>query len=209
MEGREPSAIELLVIVFQALPLALREEAFGRLAELRLEHQAAQETEAGRFLRSLTRAAELAGRLPTPDDYKDAARRLARRGEEIEPIGRVIRHYGSWRRAKEALDLSITTTAERIEARFRSRRLGKIWRYTDETLIETLRRCGDETGRAPLVGEFERWRARELELAHAEGNDWLHLPHPTVYRKRWGPTWPDVLARVFTGTQIAARLEQP
>ncbi len=96
------------------------------------------------------------------------------------------RHFGSWRRAKEALDLSETTTARRIEARFRFRRMGKVWRYSEDVMRETLVRCAEHYGRPPLVAEFEWWRDRELELARAEGNDALHLPSPSQYRRRWG-----------------------
>jgi len=207
--GREITGVELLLIAYNALPAASQEEAFQRLGELRAQKELDQGSVAARFLCSLQRAAEITGPDPSPADYKEAYRQLQETEDPIEPIGRVIRHYGSWRRAKEALALSATTTAIRIESRFRSRRLGKIWRYTEETLIETLTRCADDLRHAPLVGEFEHWRRCELELAVAEGNDWLHVPNPTAYRKRWGPTWPDVLARVFEPADIEARLEQP
>jgi len=207
--GREISAVDLLLIAYNALPPDTQEEAFERLAQTRLECKAAEGTEAARFLRSLIRARDLTGRTPTPEQYKAAYLRLRESGEEIESLTRVIRHYGSWRRAKEAIALSESSTAERIEARFRARRLGKIYRYSEETLIDTLRRCGDEFGRAPMVGEFERWRKRELELAAVQGNDWLHLPHSSVYQKRWGPRWEQALAHVFDSDQVAARLEQP
>lgn len=65
------------------------------------------------------------------------------------------RHFGSWRRAKEALALSEVTTARRIEARFRYRRVGKVWRFTEDTLRETLASCVEHYGRPPMVSEFE------------------------------------------------------
>ncbi len=126
------------------------------------------------------------GHLPSVDEYKQAVEELCAGGEHIESFTRVSRHFGSWRRAKEALDLSETTTARRIEARFRFRRMGKVWRYSEDVMRETLVRCAEHYGRPPLVAEFEWWRDRELELARAEGNDALHLPSPSPYRRRWG-----------------------
>jgi hypothetical protein len=130
-------------------------------------------------------------------------------GEHVEGFMRVSRHFGSWRRAKEALALSEVTTARRIEARFRYRRVGKVWRFTEDTLRETLASCVEHYGRPPMVAEFEWWRDRELELARAEGNDAAHLPSPSPYRRRWG-TWEAALLHFgYTPDQVAERLEQP
>jgi hypothetical protein len=58
------------------------------------------------------------------------------------------------------------------------------------------------------VAEFEWWRERELELARAQGDDALHLPSPTPYRKRW-ETWEGALLHFgYTADEIAERLEQ-
>ncbi len=57
--------------------------------------------------------------------------------------------------APRALDLSQATSARKIDARFRARRLGKVWRYTEDTLRETLARCVAHYGRPPQVAEFE------------------------------------------------------
>ena len=70
-----------------------------------------------RVLRSLRAVAVHVGHEPSVDEYKQAREELRAAGEEVEGITRVIRHFGSWRRAKEALALSETTTAKRIEAR--------------------------------------------------------------------------------------------
>lgn len=109
---------------------------------------------------------------------------------------------------KEALALSETTTERRIEARFRYRRVGKVWRYNEKMLGETLARCVEHYGRPPLVAEFEWWRDRELELARAEGNDALHLPSPHPYRRRWGSCEAALLHFGYTPDQVAERLEQ-
>ncbi|MCU1677045.1 MAG: hypothetical protein JWM93_1803, partial [Frankiales bacterium] len=97
-------------------------------------------------------------------------------------FNRVARHFGSWRRGKEALALSETKTVCNVEARFPFRRVGKVWRATRRR-----RWSAAPTTRAPaLVAEFDWWRRRELELAAAQGNDDLHLPSAMRYRKRLG-----------------------
>jgi hypothetical protein len=74
------------------------------------------------------------------------------------------------------LALSETTTPRRIEARFRSRRVGKIWRYSEQTLGETPGACIEHYERVPMVSEFDWLRERELQLAAAMGNDTFHIP---------------------------------
>lgn len=203
------SAVDLMAIAFAGLAAQEQDEALGRLQRMRVDREAGEESETGRFLASLLRAAEVAGRTPTPDDYKQARVVLAEEGVELEPYSRVIRHFGSWRLAREAVGLAEVTTARRIESRFRSRRLGKVWRYTDQTLRETVVRCAGELGRVPLVAEFEWWRQRELELARATEDDALHLPSPTPYRRRWG-SWEGALHHFgFTEAAIKKRLGGP
>lgn len=134
----------------------------------------------------------------TPAIYRQARKAWKDTPDEVAPLNRIVEHFGSWMLAREALDLADAvptsgrgnhqTTVRRIEARFRERRLGKVWRYTDQTLGEFLHRCAADLGRAPMVSEFEHWRRREIELAKARGDrDW-HLPGTSPYRKRWG-TW--------------------
>lgn len=200
---------DLLLIGFESLSEEEQEEAFERIAELRAGRLAGEESEMARFVRSLRRVAEEVGDVPSVDDYRHIAPELRAAGEDIEPFSRLYRYFGSWRRAREALTLSETTTARKIEARFRARRVGKVWRYTDDTLRETVGRCVDYYGRVPMVSEFEWWRDRELELARAEGNDALHLPSPTPYRRRYG-SWEQALLRFgYTTEQLAERLERP
>ena len=73
----------------------------------------------------------------------------------------MVRHFGWWRRAKEALALSDTETVRRIEARFRFRKMGKVWRYIDDTRREALARCVEHYGRSGL--RIPRWPLR-LEI---------------------------------------------
>lgn len=203
------SGIDLLLVSFEALSPEEREMAFERLAEARLRHRAADGSLEAGMLSSLLAVADHAGtRDLSPDVYRAARRELVEAGQSIETFNRVVRHYGTWRQAKEAVVLSGVTTTQRIESRFRSRRLGKIWRYTDEVLEETLRRCAEQVGSAPMVAELEWWRDRELELARARGEDAAHLPSATPYRKRWG-SWQGALLHVgFSKAEIDARYGQ-
>lgn len=202
------TATDALVIVFAALEADEQREALDRMTVLRARRGAGEMSDTERVLRSMRLVAAHVGHAPSVDEYKQAREELRAAGEDAEPLTRVIRHFGSWRRAKEALTLSETTTARRIEARFRYRRMGKVWRYNEDVLRETLTRCAEHYGRPPLVAEFEWWRDRELELARAEGNDTLHLPSATPYRRRWGAWEAALLHHGYTPDQVAERLEQ-
>jgi hypothetical protein len=74
----------------------------------------------------------------------------------VETFARVSKHFGSWPRAKEVVDLATTTTARSIEARFRDRKLGRVWRFTEERLKTALQECYEHYGDVPSVAEFER-----------------------------------------------------
>ena len=154
------------------------------------------------------RVAAECGHTPTVTEYRAAERRLRGTDAALEETNRVIRHFGSWRRVREALDLAETTSARKIDARFRARRLDKVWRYTDDTLRETLAKCVAHYGRPPQVAEFDWWRERELELARAQGDDALHLPSSTPCRRRW-KRWEHALrACGYSPEEAATRLER-
>ena len=202
------SAVDIAVVMFQSLAEDEQEDLYQRLTELRARRPAGEHSETERIVISLRLVADHLGGSPSPTDYKLAYRELRAGGAEVQEFNRVVRHFGSWRLAKEALALSETTTVRRIEARFRFRKMGKVWRYTDEMLRETLERCVEHYGRPPMVAEFEWWRTRELELATAQGNPYLHLPSATPYRKRWG-CWEGALLHFgYTPEQVAERLER-
>jgi hypothetical protein len=199
------SAVDALTVVFAALPPDEQEEALDRLHELRLDAQAPDESQTGRMIRSIRRVAEVLDYPPSVDEYKTVSRELIESGEDIETFSRLYSHFRSWPRAHEALLLSETNSTKLIDARFRKRRVGKVWRYTEQALGDTLAACVDYYRRPPLVSEFEWWRDHQLELAAAQGNDNLHLPSPTPYRKRWG-TWEKALLHFgYTPEQTAQR----
>ncbi len=96
-------------------------------------------------------------------------------------VGKVCRYSEDWPRAREALT---------------------------HALRDTLAVCVTHYRRPPLVSEFEWWRDHQLELARAQGNDTLHLPSPTPFRRRWG-TWEEALLHCgYTPDQVAERNER-
>lgn len=200
------SGSQLVAVAFGALAPEEQEEAFARISDIRLTRLAGEESETAIFIRSLRRVADVAGGELSPDLYRRVRRELVAAGEEIAEFNAVSRHFGSWRAAKEALGLSEVETPLKIEARFRSRLMGKVHRYREETLRETLERCARDLGHVPLVIEFEHWRQRELEMAKARGEE-LFLPSDSPYRRRWG-TWEAALRHFgFEPEEIEARLE--
>ena len=206
----DASAGDAIAIIFAALSREEQEEVFERLVEARARRDAVGESQMARCLRSLQLVAEHVGHVPSVDEYKQASSELIAEGHDVETFARLYRHFDkSWRRVREALALSETTTARRIEARFRYRKVGKVWRFTDDTLGESLARCVEHYGHVPMVAEYTWWRDRELELARAAGNDALHIPSPNPYRRRW-KTWEAALLHFgYTPDQVAERLERP
>lgn len=199
---------DVLLVAYCALTDDERDEAFERLCQLRVADAAEGDSDMERFLSSLTVVAEEVGRVPTVTDYKEAQARLAAAGRAVEPFTRVYAFFGgSWPRAREALELSDGTTPRRIEARFRSRQLGKVWRYTDDTLREVLLRAAEHWGRPPSVAEFEWWREHELRRAQATGDGEMQLPSASPYRKRWGGWEQALLHFGFAPEEVAQRLE--
>lgn len=187
----DTSPADMLAVLFQALQPEEQDAVFARLKELRLLRLAGEDTEWERFIKALQRVQEEVEGEISVGDYRAIQPRLVKAGESIPPIGQVITHFGSWKRAKEALYMSEDETASKIDARYRLRRVGKVHRYREETLRETLQRCADYVGHVPLVVEFDLWRNRELELAKAQGQD-ISLPSSGPYRSRHG-TWSKAL----------------
>lgn len=201
------TAVGLMITAFEALASWEQMEVLKRLTELRLRSEADDLSEAERILASLQRVAELAGKEPidlTSEDYRVAIKAEIEAGmASIEPLSQVMRYFGTWRLAKEALLLSGSpeqpNQARRIEARFASRRLGRTWRYSEQELRDTLQRCANDLGKPPEVREFKAWRRRELELARAQGDHHKCLPSINSYRRRHS-LWRETLAH-FLGEE--------
>ncbi|HZP73695.1 MAG TPA: hypothetical protein VFA97_09990 [Gaiellaceae bacterium] len=198
-------AADVVASAFALLTLPEQEEALAKINDARLRAMAAEENELAVYLDSLLKVAARVEEL-TPDSYRRARRALLAEGEDVLDVNAVIRFFGSWRRAKEAVALADVTTAAKIEARFRSRIVGKPHTYTEQTMREVLHRCAADLGGAPLVIEYEHWRQREIELAKARGEE-LFLPSSSPFRRKWG-TWDKALeAAGFQPKEIAERLE--
>ncbi len=135
------SAIDIVMGSIALLDESEQEEVLARLTQRRLERQTEDDSETARMVRSLRSVADELGHTPTVTEYREAERRRRGTEEALEETSRVIRHFGSWRVAKEALDLSESSSVRKIDARFAARRLGKVWAYTEDTLRETLERC--------------------------------------------------------------------
>ena len=85
--------------------------------------------------------------------------------------------------------------------------MGKVWRYSEDVLGETLKRCAEYYRRPPLVAEFA-CGATASSNSLPEGNNALHLPSgepvPAVVE-----TWEAALLHFgYTPDQVAERLEQ-
>jgi hypothetical protein len=200
-------APDVVIAAYQALGEEEREVAFERIRQLRVADAAAGETDMARHLRSLARVAEEVGRVPTVTEYRVVAPRLAAAGEAVTTFTAVYDFFGSWPRAREALELAGAQTPQLIEARFRFREMGKVWRYTDDTLRDALMRAAEYWDRPPSVAEFEWWREQEQRRLQATGDTDPYLPSTSPYRKRWG-TWEAALLHFgFSREDVALRLE--
>lgn len=202
-------ATDVILISFAALDEAEQREVAERIATTLALRSVGEESVSAPFLRSLLRVAEFIGHEPMVDEYKDACAVLREQGEDIKGYSAVVRHYGTWRCAKEAMNLSKTTSIRNVEARFRHRRVSKIWRYSEETLRETLARVVEYYGSIPTIQEFDAWRQREFRLAAAEGNDAFQVPGTRPYRERYRGWEKALLHFGYPADEIAKRLERP
>ena len=200
---------DALLVLYEALASEEQDAAYERIHESRIRRQGDAETELAMHVRSLRRIAEAIGREPSIDDYRLVSQKLREEGEDVQTFARLYRYFGhSWPRAREALRLSGETSMSRVEARLRSRRLGKIARYTEDVLRATLAQAVEHYKRPPSVAEFSWWRAQQLALALAQGEDDPQLPSDSAYRSRWRTWEAALLHHGYTPEQVALRLEQ-
>lgn len=200
------SATDVLLVAYQALTDDEQDELHRRIRDARLDRIEATDSQTALFVKSLRRACEVLGHIPTAREYAQVRRDLAEQGEEIASQNSIIRFFGTWRLALEAFDLSETQTGLAIEARFRKRLLGRPAEYTEETLRESLAECVATLERIPTLTEFTAWRRRKTELAKAQGVD-IWIPGDHAYRSRYG-TWEQALLHFgYAPEEVAARLD--
>lgn len=199
------SGVDLLVSSFLVLSVEEQEEALKACQSKWLEVCESGNSEASLVFKSLRRAVEELDEFPGVDQYRDLRKKL---GEEILPFSRVLRFFGgSWHQARESMNLIEVSSERRVQSRFESRRLGKIWKYTDETLRQCILDAGAAIGRAPQVSEYLWWREEQRELARARG-EILHMPSATPYRQRFGSWEAALLHYGYTQEEIDQRLER-
>lgn len=206
----ETSGVGVVLAVFALLTPEERDSAFTKLREQRLADEGFAETEMALYVKSLRVVAEAIGHTPGVTEYKEVSAVLISEGrEDVQPFTRLYKYFNrSSALAQEALELSGETSTLAIEARFAHRRLGKPVEYSDDVLRETLARAVEHFGRPPNTTEFGWWRARQLELARAQGEKHPHLPTDGPYRDRW-KSWEAALLQFgYTPDAIAHRLER-
>lgn len=167
--GDGVTGVDIVVLCFAHLSSAEQDDAYDRIVAVRLTRLADAEGETGEYLRAMRRVAGDRPSELTREAYQQGRLELADAGEAIPEFSRVVRHFGNWAAAKEALGLGDVTTVQRIDARYRSRVHGRRPHFTDAELTETLGRCVSEWGRVPLLSEYEEWRLKELALMRARG----------------------------------------
>lgn len=203
------SGSDLVAVAFATLTPDEQEEAFARISDVRLTRLAGEASETALFIRSLRRVADVAGVAGddlSPGIYRRVRGELVKAGEEVAEFSAVCRHFGSWSRGKEALGLSEVTTSLKIDARFRSRLMGRQRTFRLPELEEALKRCVDDLGRIPLLSEYDEWRQREVALERARGEA-RRVPSAAVFRRRHG-TWEGALiACGYSSEDVYVRLE--
>jgi Homing endonuclease associated repeat len=207
-QSRPLTAVELLGVAFAALSAEEQDQTSACLVQLRLERLAESETRHQSLLASLARAAAIAGPDLTIERYKAARLALGKEGVAIAEVNRLIRFYGSWTAACKALEFSAGMTPSAVATRLKKRRLGKVWRYSEEALGAALAEAVAALGHVPLVAEFNWWRRGALDRATRLGEEGLHLPSATPYRRRYGGWEPALLHFGYTPDQVTERLER-
>jgi hypothetical protein len=202
------TAVDLLAAAYAGLSADEQEEAFMRIAEVRVARLAEAESETAVYVRALRVAAAHSDGTLSPDRYRVLRQALAAQGEELPEFSAVVRHFGTWSLAKEVIELSDVTTAKKIEARFRGRVSGRRPYFTDEELLEALKRCATALGRVPLLAEYDDWRLKELALMRTRGQ-WPRVASTAAVRRRFKTWEAALLAAGYTTEELYVRLEAP
>lgn len=203
------SPIDVLLAAYNALSPGEREALFKRLSELRLRAVAAGEGETARHIASLRHVAQHLGKTDfSVDEYREAYKQLRTAGDEsVIELNKLIRFFGRWSLAKEALDLSAINTAVKIEARFRARVAGRPRQFNEHQMRDALHDCARELGRTPLSEEYRKWRQKEIDLASARGDE-AWLPSYNAYYRRFS-SWEAALVHYgFDLEQYYRQLER-
>lgn len=206
-DGSQTSAADVLLVAFNALADPEQEDLLLRLREARLSRIEAEDSQTGLFLKSLRRACEHLGHVPTKDEYQRVSSELVAQGKEpLASYYSIRQFFGSWRLAVEALTLSEDQTTLAVEARFQKRMLGRPHQYTEETMREALAECVEFLGRVPTITEYIIWRRRKVDLAKAQGRD-VFIPGEATFRDRYGSWEKALLALGYSAEEVAARLD--
>jgi hypothetical protein len=110
------SAVDIAVVMFQSLPDDEQEDLYQRLAGLRARRPAGRRDRA--VIISLRLVADHVAGSPS-DGLQARLPRLRDDGVEVQEFNRVVRHFGFWRLAKEALSdrARFAATEEEVAAR--------------------------------------------------------------------------------------------
>jgi Homing endonuclease associated repeat len=200
------SAVDLFVHLFGVLEAEEQEQAYVRISDLRLVQLAELGGETAVFVAAMRRFADLADGELTAERYRAVQRQEAREGRELPSLSAVIRFFGSFALAKEAVRLSDVSSARKIEARFRARVTGRGPHFSADEVRAALAACVAELGRVPLVAEYDEWRTKELALKRARG-EVARVPSPTVFRRRHRTWERALLAHGYSPDEVHVRLE--
>jgi hypothetical protein len=205
----ETTAVDVLFVAYRSLRDEEKEGLHEAVSQERFERQLGQEHELAGFLGSMRRAAELAACDPA-DLTVTQYREVSKGRKDLRPLSQLLKRFGSWRQAKDALELSKDHSLRQVDLRLSQRQLkGKVWRYSEQTLktffAEAVEHYG---GRVPMASELDAYRERCLEIAKAKGEQGRHFPQAGAYRRRWGTYEKACLAMGYTPDHVAERLER-
>ncbi|HLX32607.1 MAG TPA: hypothetical protein VKR79_07550 [Gaiellaceae bacterium] len=161
------------------------------------------------LLDAIQRCGAFYGRAPLLAEYDEWRLRemalMRARGEwpRVPSTSAIRRRHQSWEEALRTAGYSPEAIYVRLEAPERRSRLAKVDRYTDETLRQTLLRCGGELGHPPLVTEYVAWREEQIKRSRKRR---LSIPSNGPFRSRWGSWRKALLACGFDEKEVDARV---